>query len=122
MRILYRTPYIILHIFSHTAYRTAYPATYHIAYHRATYHTAHFETHNSSHEIAEQFTCPMTKLEQKFDDNCSVAHYLRNLIKDMDLITECLKKSSEAGPHRWLIHGLAVRILFQCTIDIWDYQ
>lgn len=71
-----------------------------------------------THEIAEQFTCPMTKFKQKFDDNCSMAYYLRNLIKDIDLITKCLKKS----PRRWLIYGSAVRILFQYTIDIWDSQ
>ena len=56
-------------------------------------------------EIAEKFALPMTKLEQRFDDTCSMAKYLIDFARDVDQIIEHLIQAVRDGDlakRKWL--------------------
>jgi len=75
-------------------------------------------------EIAEKFALPMTKLEQRFDDTCSMAKYLIDFARDVDQIIEHLIQAVRDGDQakqKWLNHCLAMRVLFQYHVDVFDY-
>ena len=64
-------------------------------------------------EIAEKFALPMIKLEQRFDDTCSMAKYLIDFARDVDRIIEHLIQAVRDGDRakrEWSTHCLAMRV------------